>query len=267
MMNASHREEVRNSQPLGSGSQGDPTNLSGTGGDWRTLYTVGAVAAVVTVLLIPVAIMAHVLWPPPPWAPGAAGDWFAYLQQNWIAGLLNLDLLLAVSLVLSIPFYLALYTVLRPTSPSATLIATAIALLSTMVHLVSITAFELLAFSQAHAAATTEMQRATYLAAGEAALAAYYGTAFQVSYLLGYVAYIIIGAVMLRSTIFSRATAYVGVLTGIAGFGFYLPTIGLFLSIVVVLLVAVWNILVARRLFQLGRRAAPIIRDQPALLA
>lgn len=220
---------------------------------WKWLYRVGAIAAVITVLFIPIAIVSHLVWPPPPWAAGAAADWFAYFQNNWVAGLLNLDLLLAISLILSVPLYLALFVALRHASPSGMLIATAIALLGAVLHLATISAFEMQAFSQAHAAATTDAQRTMYLAAGEAILSGYYGTVFQVSYVLGYLAYIIIGAVMLRSRVFSQVTAYVGLVTGIAGFGFYLPTVGLFLSIVVVLLVAIWNILVARRLFQLGR--------------
>ncbi len=224
--------------------------------DWGWLYTTGGIAAIVTVVLIPVAIAAHLLWPPPPWAPGAAGDWFAYIQGNWLAGLLNLDALLAVSLVLSVPLYLALWAALQQTARSAMVIATAVALLGTALHLVSITVLELLAFSGAYAAATTDAARASYLAAGEAALAAYYGTAFQVSYVLGYGAYILIGAVMLRGAVFGRATAYLGILTGVAGFGFYLPAIGLFLSVVVVLLIGAWNLLVARTLFRLGRGAS-----------
>jgi hypothetical protein len=219
---------------------------------WAWLYRIGGIAAAITVLLIPVAILAHLLWPPPPWAPGAAGDWYAYLQANPLAGLLNLDLAMAVGLVLAVPLHLALYVALRHTSPSGMLLATTAALPGTLLHLLSNTAVEMLAFRQAHAAATTDAQRTVYLAAGEAALSAHYGIVFQVSYVLGYLAYVVIGAVMLRSRVFGRATAYLGILTGIAGFGFYLPTIGLLLSVLVVLLVGVWNALVARRLFQLG---------------
>jgi hypothetical protein len=220
---------------------------------WAWLYRVGGIAAVITVLLILVAVLAHLLWPPPPWAPGAVGDWYAYLRANPLAGLLNLDLAMAVGLVLAVPLYLALYVALRHASPSGVLLATAAALLATLLHLLSNTAVELLAFSEAHAAAPTETQRAVYLAAGEAALSAYYGTVFQISYVLGYVAYVAIGAVMLRSRVFGSATAYLGILTGVAGFGFYLPTVGLLLSVLVVLLIGVWNVLVARRLFQLAR--------------
>jgi hypothetical protein len=239
--------------PSASRPRADTQRAELADADWTWLYRVGGIAAVITVLLIPVAVIAHILWPPPPWAPGAAIDWFAYLQANWLVGLINLDLLLVIGLVLGVPLYLALFVALRRASRSMMAIATTIAILGTLLHLVSITAFEMLAFSQAHAVATTDAQRAIYLAAGEATLSAYYGTVFQVSYVLGYVAYIVIGAVMLRSTVFSRATAYMGILTGAAGFGFYLPTVGPFLSVIVVLFIAIWNGLVARRLFQLGQ--------------
>jgi hypothetical protein len=133
------------------------------------------------------------------------------------------------------------------------LIATALTLSGTVLHLASNTAFEMLALSRAHAAAPTEAQQAVYVAAGEALLAGYYGTTFHVSYVLGYLAKLMIGAVMLRSMVFSKATAYVSLLTGIVGLGFYVPTIGLFLSVVAVVLIALWNILIAHRLFQLSR--------------
>jgi hypothetical protein len=223
--------------------------------DWTWFYRAGGLAAVISALLIPVAILAHVLWPPPPWAPGAAGEWFAYIQANRLAGLLNLDLAMAIGLVLSVPLSLALYVALRQTSPAAMAIATATALLGTVLHLVSNSATELLAFSDAHATAVTEAQRAVYLAAGEAALSAYYGTVFQVSYILGYVAYILIGAAMLRGAVFGRVTAVLGIVTGVVGFGFYLPMIGLVLSVFTVLFIGIWNLLVARRLFQLARAA------------
>jgi hypothetical protein len=59
---------------------------------------------------------------------------------------------------------------------------------------------------------------------------------------------------MLRSSIFGRVTAYVGILAAILNWGLYVPGIGVFLSILGVFpFFAIWNILIARRLFQLGR--------------
>jgi hypothetical protein len=92
------------------------------------------------------------------------------------------------------------------------------------------------------AAAPTAAQSALFLAAGEALIALRHGIAFHVSYNLANINLLIIAAVMLQSRgrVFSQATAYMGILSGVIGFGLYLPTIGIF-------------ILIARRLFQLGR--------------
>ncbi|MDA8217482.1 MAG: hypothetical protein M0Z94_07660 [Dehalococcoidales bacterium] len=227
---------------------------------WRGLYRAGGAAALITVALTAAAIVAYIAWPPPDWSAGSAIHWFARFQDNWLLGLLGLDLMIAVSLVLGVPFFLALYVALRRAGESAMAVATALALLGTVLHLVSNTAFEMLSLSQGYAAATTEAQRAVFLAAGEAALASYNGTAFHVSYVLGYAAKIAIGFVMLRSAAFGKGTAYTGILAGVAGFGFYLPALGMLLSILSVLVIAVWNVLVARALFRLARGVSPAER-------
>ncbi len=96
---------------------------------WTLLYKIGAFAAWFTVLLIPIAIASHIIWPPPPWSPGAAAEWFAYLQDNTLAGLLNLDFAMEIGLVVSIPLYLALYMALKKHNHSLMVIATSIAIL------------------------------------------------------------------------------------------------------------------------------------------
>lgn len=219
---------------------------------WKPLYAVGGIAALLSVALVLAAIVTHIVWPPPPWTPGSAAQWFARFQESWLLGLLGLDLLFVFGLVLGIPLYLALYAALHHADVTVTALAIAAALVGTVLHLVSNTAFEMLALSQAYAAAATEAERAMFLAAGEATLAAYYGTAFHVSYILGYAARLLIGAVMLRSATFSKTTAYLGILSGIVGLGFYLPAVGLLCSVVSVVLIAVWHGLIGRRLIQLG---------------
>ena len=59
---------------------------------------------------------------------------------------------------------------------------------------------------------------------------------------------------MLRSNIFGRVTAYLESLAAIFNWTLYVPTIGLFLSMLSVFpFLTIWNILVARRLLQLGK--------------
>ncbi len=92
-----------------------------------------------------------------------------------------------------------------------------------------------------------------YLAAGEAKLATFHGTTFLIGYVLGSINGLIISLVMLRSNIFSKATAYVRIASSVFDFGLFVPGIGTFLSILSVLFLFAWNIMVARRLFQLAR--------------
>ncbi|MFC1972481.1 hypothetical protein ACFLVE_03645, partial [Chloroflexota bacterium] len=121
-------------------------------------------------------------------------------------------------------------------------------------YFASNTAFEMLSLSGQYAAATTDAQRAIFLGAGQVMLEIYKGTAFDVYYVLTAVALLIISAVMLRSNIFSKITAYVGILMGVL---MLVPstagTIGLYFALISLVPTAIWLILITRRLFQLGQ--------------
>jgi hypothetical protein len=80
-----------------------------------------------------------------------------------------------------------------------------------------------------------------------------------VSFVLQSVAALILSVVILRSNIFSKATAYVGILGSATAlligppWPFFEPAIGALLSLVSVVFFAIWYVLIARRLFQLGQ--------------
>jgi hypothetical protein len=218
--------------------------------DWRLLYRAGGVAALITAVLIPLQIVVFIAWPPP--LESSVIDWFTLFQDNWLLGLLSLDLLLLVDYILLVPIVLALYVALRRASESLMAVATALYFVAIAAYFASNTAFEMLSLSEGYAAATTDTQRAMDLAAGQAMLATFEGTSFQVSYVLASVAGIMIGAVMLWSKIFGRVAAYALILGDVIGLGLYIPTIGIFLSVISVPVLWVWYILIARRLIQLG---------------
>lgn len=218
---------------------------------WKDLYRVGAVAALLVAVFVPLQIVVFVTNPPPSTVIG----WFTLFQNNRLIGLLDMDLLLVVDQVLLGLVVLALYVALRRVNPSLMLIALAAGLVGIAAYFASSTAFNMLALSDQYAAATTDAQRSVFLAAGQAMVAIWTGTAYDVGYMLLGVALLIIGVVMLRSPLFSRVTAYVGVVLGVMSL---LPptagTIGLLFSLGSLLPLEIWLILVARRLFQLGRR-------------
>jgi hypothetical protein len=86
-------------------------------------------------------------------------------------------------------------------------------------------------------------------------LAIWQGTAFNVSYIISAIALLIVSVIMVRSSIFSKVTAYMGILASLLMF--VPPTagsIGVFLSLISLIPTAIWLILIARKFFQLGRR-------------
>ena len=221
---------------------------------WKSLYKIGGAAALITAVLMPIQVLVFIIWPPP--LEGTVSDWFALFQSNRLIGLIDLDLLLVADQVLLVPILLALYVALRRISASIMLIATALGFVGIILFIVANPAVEMLSLSDRYAAATTDAQRASILAAGQAMLAGWQGTAFHAGYLLASVAGVAIPLVMLRTTIFGKAIAYLGLLANAVGLGLYLPVIGLFLALFSVVFLECWYILLARRLFQFGQGVA-----------
>jgi hypothetical protein len=115
----------------------------------------------------------------------------------------------------------------------------------------------LLTLSEGYAAATTDLQRATYVAAANYSTAVLNSTVLKVyAILVPALGTLLIGLVM-RKGIFNKATAYLGVVTGLLGI---VSVVGpLLLSaldatiILTSLLTTVWFLLVGLRLYKLGR--------------
>ena len=218
---------------------------------WKPLFRIAGTAALTAAALTPVAIAVFAIWPPP--YDGTAEDWFSVFQDSRLLGLMSLDLPFVVINILMIPIMIALYVCLRRFSPSFMALAVAMFLVGVAAFFASNPSVEMLSLSNRYAEAATEVDRSALLGAGEAMLATFQGTAFHVNYILAQTAGIIIGAVMLRTTIFSRRIGYLMIGGNALGFGLYVPAVGLALSAFSGVILWVWFILIARRFFQLAR--------------
>jgi hypothetical protein len=214
---------------------------------WKTLYRIAGVAALITAAIIPISIAAYFIWPVYP------DDIFAVIQESKLAGLMSLDFLYLLGNLFAVPVFLAFYVSLRRTDEAWALIALALGSVGLVMLIPARPVFEMLALSDQYAAAATDAQRAVYLAAGEAVLATFRGTAFNAHYTLGSLSLLITAFLTLRSAVYSRASAYVGIATNVVVFGLYVPEVGVYLSLLSVLGYLVWWIMLARRFFQLGR--------------
>jgi len=225
---------------------------------WSFLYRTAAIAALITVALFLVQIVAFFVWPPPSTVAGH----FALLQSRTLVGLVSLDFLIIVDEVLAIPISLALYLSLRRVHESLVLIATALAAASIVCFLVATPALNMLYLSQQYAASASAVQREGLLAAGQAVLSSWQGTPYQVGYVVGTIDMLIISWVMLHSQIFSTATAYVGIAASVIGFGVYVPKVGVFISILSVVGMQAWYVMIALALLRLcNRTTQPAVPD------
>jgi len=234
---------------------------------WKSLYKLGGAAALFAILVALTDIGLTFL-PGGAEAPGTmtAIEWFDLFQDNWFLGLRNLGLLPNIlTLCLLIPLFLALYAVHRRTNEAYAALAVIISLVGTAIYLANNAAFPMWALSAKYAAATTEAQRTLLAAAGEAILAL--GEDFTpgsfTGILFAEIATIVISLVMHQGGIFSKATAYAGILGGLflAIFTIWSTFIPVFFEVAMMLAMIgglssiVWYILAARQLFQLGRQS------------
>lgn len=189
-------------------------------------------------------------------APPSGGEvWLKYLEGKttiWWA-ILGLSVLTDF---LVVPVALSLYLVLKRIDRNAMLVATAFVLLFVVLDLaVTWTNYaSLLTLTSLYAAATNDIQRASYVAAANYASAVlasrtevFYAT---VDLSLGI---LMIGFVMLKGKgIFSKTTTYLGLAAGIFGI---VSAAGFFVTIIMnAVLATVWVLFVGYRLVRLAQK-------------
>jgi hypothetical protein len=227
---------------------------------WKGLYKVGGTTVLITVVVALAEIVIGFL-------PGVARltqrtvtviDWFTLLQSHWFLGLRNLGLLNIIGAALLAPTFFAIYSALRRDNEAYGAFGTILFFVAVAVYLASNRAFSMLSLSGQYASATTDAQRSLLIAAGQAMLAE--GQTRAGIPLIEF-ACLVISAVMLRGKVFSKATAYAGILGNVLLMVFeiilaFVPTsldAGMVIAVGGGLSIMIWYLLVGRRLLQLGR--------------
>ena len=214
----------------------------------------GGICALIAGPLTMVDIMVYVIWP----QPSSIAGGFSLFHDNWIIGLLDLDLLGIVIYVIVIPVILALYLNLRQASQSWAAVGGVLTLIGMAAYFASNTGVSMLSLSGQYAGATTDAQRAVFLAAGQAVVAIFLGPAFTTSFIIVSTSLLITGFVMFRSPLFSKRVALVGIIANVCGIGEFLPVsfaIMMTIGVINAIGLGIWFILIGRRLMRLGRKA------------
>jgi hypothetical protein len=225
---------------------------------YRHLFAIGGAAALTAAALTLGEVLALAVFPP----PETIGGWFALFQTNPVVGLLDfwgLEIPMYAMFALA---FLAIYVVLRKTDESRMVIVLTLALLGVGIFLATNNPFSMLSLSSQHAAAATDAEQSVFLSAGQTLLTNTSQRAvggFNMGLFLVSMAGLLASIVMLRTTAFSRATAWVGIFAHALSLADYLRQ-ALTSSAIIVLLVVlpnallliVWYILVGRGLLRLG---------------
>jgi hypothetical protein len=233
-----------------------------TQSDWKGLYRLGGVAALLIVLTAVIEILLTFL-PGGYAAADTVVDWFTLLHAHPFLGLRNLGLLNIVMNLLGIPLFFALYIAHRNNHAAGATLALILSLLGVAIFYATNRAFAMLDLGNQYAAATSEAQRSLLAAAGQALLSV--GESHTPGTFLGFffaeLAGMLMSLVMLRGRIFNPSNGYCGLL----GFGLlfifeigssFVPSVSGVVLIFAVsggLLNLAWYLLLARRLFQLGQ--------------
>jgi len=226
---------------------------------WRPLYRTGAIAPLVALALY-IGEFALMAFGEP--FPATIEEWYALAQRSKLLTLCYLNSPDMISFSLLGVMFLALYVALRHVHPSRMLTALYFAVLGAVTFIVPRALhLALLPLSDLHAAATSEAQRAIYLAAGEGLSQVSTATPQTLGFLFMAVAGLLVSLVILQSRFFGQAAAYVG----IAGFAAALasftarliaPTVASVLMPINGLLWFAWWIMISVGLFKLAKVTA-----------
>ena len=180
-------------------------------GKWAILYRLAARLALVMLILIPVQVIIFVVFP----IPETIDEFFSTFKGSWVLGLLHSDVLYIINNLIVAVMYIAFYLSLKKRGESLMLMALILGLLGVGVYMASNKAFELLSLSRGFSRAVDESTRNLYRAAGIGMLAEWQGTAFDVYYILNGIALVIMAFVMLKSPLYGKRTAKIGIAAGI----------------------------------------------------
>ena len=165
-----------------------------------------------------------------------------------------------IGAVLLAPTILAIYAPLRPENEAHAAFGTILFFVGTAVYLASSRAFPMLSLSGQYASAATDAQRSLLIAAGQAMLAEGQSRAGILLIEFGCLVFSVFSAVMLRGKVFSKASAYAGILGNVLLIAFeiilaFVPKVldvGMVIAGAGGLSIMIWYLVVGRRLLQLG---------------
>ena len=226
---------------------------------WEELFKIAGIAAIVSELVLVLGFVTYFFWP---YAPGnkSTKEIFLLLQSNPLGGLISLDLFLVLGNLVGIILFLTLYVSLKQVNETYAMIALALGLVGVVLLFPSRPLLELLNLSKSYTSATSEAAESQYLASGATLLALFDGTGWFLNNLLGGFSLLVSSLMMLRSEVYSKTTAYVGIVTNAMVCAFFIPVLGMIFLFLTIPGYILWYFLLAKTFFKLGYGRQNVVR-------
>lgn len=234
----------------------DKPNFEVVETDWKLLYRIGGIATVLTLVFY---ITELVFTMTAENYPETILEWYEAFERSRILGLFYIHALDMVSITCLGLMFIALYFALRRVNPSFMLTAVFFSVTSVPIFVAPRSAtFSLLALSDQYAEATTEAQRTLLLTAGEAIGSLGQPTPQTLGFMFLAIATLLTCGVILRSDVFGRGVAYVGIVASVLTIADFVslivaPALATPLMITAMLPWVAWWIMISRGLFRLSQ--------------
>ena len=232
--------------------------MSETDSNWKNLYQIGGIAALIFVVY---SLVTMVLLVVIGGQPETALEAFNMLEGNKLIGLLRLDTLTLLTVPLYYPIFLSIYLALKKDQAAYATLGVLLAFAGVTLFLATPSVFSWIALSDKYALATSAAQKDQLLAAGEAILASdmWHGSGAVIGGILMLIAALIFSIVMLKCKDFGKGTAYVGIVShGLdlvrVFVAFFVPQASVIFMAIAGPLYLVWFPLLARDFFRLGQK-------------
>lgn len=182
--------------------------------DWTGIYRAGAAAALLAVLAGLVDILITFV-PGTGFAPGerTVVDWFTVYREAPFLALRDMGILNVLTTSCTVLVFFALYGAHRRVQPVQAALAVMIICMGTTIYIANNMALPMLSLSSQYASAAGEAQKALLVSAGQSLMAQEdVGAGAFLGFFIPEIAGVLMALVMLRGRVFSRWTAWAGLL-------------------------------------------------------
>lgn len=216
----------------------------------KQIYKIGAWCGIFLLALVPLQIFFFIKFPP----PEGIAEIYGVFEKSVLIGLINMDILYLITNIVMLAVYLGLYFLLRPHNPRLALLAMALTFTGVAAFIPSNPAFSMLELAGKYSACAEPVLQAQYVAAGEAVMSGFTGSAYVAYYYMNFVGLFLISFIMLKSRAFGKLIPAMGL---ISAFFMSVPSsfgaVGMAFSLISIIPYAVWLAGIIMKFF---RRAA-----------